>query len=153
MMRGKSMPIDETEMSAQRSLVNSWITAFNTHDVATIVSLYTDDAELFDSGMKYPRRGKEAIERWFTQRFQTMPTISYAPAYQIIGEAQAAVTWTARGRSPRILGQAWLVRPFQADGVSIFTLADGLIQKQRGYYDHLSTLEQILPFLKWILRL
>jgi len=49
------------------------------------------------------------------------------------------------------LGQAWLSRPFQVAGVSIFTLQDGRIQQQRGYYDHLSTLEQILPLLKWIL--
>ncbi|MFL5628022.1 MAG: nuclear transport factor 2 family protein [Ktedonobacteraceae bacterium] len=145
------MTTDESEITAYRILVNSWITAFNTHDVTAIVSLYAEDAELFDSGMKYPRQGKHAIENWFTQRFQTMPTISYTPIYQIFGEAQAAVTWTARGRSPRILGQAWLSRPFQVDGVSVFTLADGLIQKQRGYYDHLATLEQILPFLKWIL--
>src|SRR5258708_12924264 len=86
------MTTDESEIITYRILVNSWITAFNTHDVAAIVSLYTDDAELFDSGMKYPRRGKEAIERWFTQRFQTMPTISYTPAYQIISQTQAPVT-------------------------------------------------------------
>ena len=145
------MTTDESEISTYCILVNSWITAFNTHNVTAIVSLYAEDAELFDSGMKYPRQGKHAIENWFTQRFQTMPTISYTPVHQIFGEAQAAVTWTARGRSPRILGQAWLARPFQVDGVSVFTLADGLIQKQRGYYDHLATLEQILPFLKWIL--
>src|SRR5258708_20261685 len=141
------MTTDESEIITYRILVNSWITAFNTHDVAAIVSLYTDDAELFDSGMKYPRRGKEAIERWFTQRFQTMPTISYTPAYQIIGEAQAAVTWTARGRSPRILGQAWLVRPFQPDGAGIFSPAAGLLQKQRAYSYHLATLQYPSPFL------
>src|SRR5260370_22592674 len=106
------MTKEKSEIIPYRILINGWIPAFNTHDVAAIVSLYTDDAELFDSGMTYPRRGKEAIERWFTQRFQTMPTISYTPAYQIIGEAQAAGTWTACGTSPRILAAAWLVRPF-----------------------------------------
>jgi steroid delta-isomerase-like uncharacterized protein len=145
------MTIDEDDMIRYRALVNTWIAAFNSHNVDAIVSLYTDDAELFDAGMKYPRRGKAAIQGWFTQRFQSMPTINYTPVYQIFGEVEAAVTWTARGKSPRILRQAWLTRPFQVDGVSIFTLADGLIKAQRGYYDHLAVLEQILPFLKWIL--
>jgi steroid delta-isomerase-like uncharacterized protein len=134
-----------------QSLVNQWIAAFNNHNIAAIVALYADDAELFDSGMKQPRHGRAEIEEWFTSRFQTMPSFSYTPTSQIFGQDHAVVTWTARARSPRLLGQAWLSRPLQVDGVSVFTLRDGRIQKQRGYYDHLSALEQILPFLKWVL--
>ena len=134
-----------------RAIVNQWIAAFNSHDVAAIVALYADDAELFDSGMKHPRYGRIEIEQWFTTRFQTMPTFSYTPTSQIAVPGQAVVTWTARAHSPRLLGQSWLSRPFQVDGVSVFTLREGHIKKQRGYYDHLSALEQILPFLKWVL--
>ena len=39
--------------------VNHWVEAFNAHNIAAIVSLYTEDAELFDSGMKHPRRGRD----------------------------------------------------------------------------------------------
>ena len=142
---------NENRVSLHRALVNQWIEAFNGHNVQAIVSLYADNAELYDSGMKHPRLGRAEIEQWFTTRFRTMPSITYTPASQLFSETQAAVTWTARGRGPRLLGQSWLARPFQVDGVSIFTLEDGRIQRQRGYYDHLSTLEQILPPLKWIL--
>src|SRR5256886_3118928 len=141
----------ESQLSLQRTIVKPRIGAFNAPDVSRIVSLYAHSAELYYSGMKHPRRGRTEIEQWFTTRFQTMPSITYTPASQLFTETQAAVTWTARGRSPRLLGQAWLSRPFQVDGVSIFTLQDGRIQQQRGYYDHLSTIEQILPPLKWIL--
>lgn len=132
------------------SLVNQWIEAFNTHDVASIVALYADDGELFDSGMAHPRRGRTEIQRWFARRFSSMPTITYTPTHQLFASDHAIVLWTTRGRTPRILGQSWLSRPFQVDGVSVFTLRDGHIQHQRGYYDHLSTLEQILPLLKWL---
>ncbi|HAE83909.1 MAG TPA: hypothetical protein DCK85_11015 [Ktedonobacter sp.] len=147
------MPRQENEnrVSLHRTLVNRWIEAFNGHNVQAIVSLYADNAELYDSGMKHPRRGRTEIEQWFTTRFRTMPSITYTPASQLFTETQAAVTWTVRGRGPRLLGQSWLVRPFQVDGVSIFALEDGRIQRQRGYYDHLATLEQILPPLKWLL--
>src|SRR5207247_824091 len=117
-----------------------------------IVALYTEDAELFDSGMKHPRRGHEEIEHWFRWRFSSMPSIRYMPSGQVfMEEGQTVVVWTASGHSPRLLGQAWLSRPFQSDVVILFTLRNGLIYKQRGYYDHLSVLEQILPPLKWIL--
>jgi steroid delta-isomerase-like uncharacterized protein len=132
--------------------VNHWVEAFNAHNVAAIVSLYTEDAELFDSGMKHPRRGRDEIEQWFRQRFSSMPSITYTPSGLVfIEDRQAVVTWTTSGRIPRLLGLRWLSRPFQVDGVSVFMLRNGLIYKQHGYYDHLSVLEQILPPLKWIL--
>jgi ketosteroid isomerase-like protein len=141
-----------SRFSLLRPPVNQWVEAFNSHNVAAIVALYTEDAELFDSGMKHPRRGHEEIEHWFRQRFSSMPSIRYMPSGQVfMEEGQTVVVWTASGHSPRLLGQAWLSRPFQVDGVSLFTLRNGLIYKQRGYYDHLSVLEQILPPLKWIL--
>src|SRR5947209_3186898 len=118
------MHIQENEnwVSLHRTVVDQWIEAFNGHNVQAIVSLYVDNAELYDSGMKYPRRGLVEIEQWFTSRFQTMPSITYTAASQFFSETQVAVTWTVRGRGPRLLGQSWLVRPFQVDGVSIFTL-------------------------------
>jgi len=138
--------------SLLRPPVSQWIEAFNTHDVGALVELYTDDAVLFDSGMKAARRGRSEIERWFSTRFHTMPSIRYVPNGQVFMEDdQAAVTWTTHGRGPRLLGLSWLARPFQVDGVSVFRLRDGLIYQQRGYYDHLAVVEQILPPLKWLL--
>jgi ketosteroid isomerase-like protein len=49
---------NENQVSSHHTLVNQWIEAFNGHNVPAIVSLYTEDAELYDSGMKRPRRGR-----------------------------------------------------------------------------------------------
>jgi steroid delta-isomerase-like uncharacterized protein len=134
------------------STVSRWIEAFNAHDVAAIVHLYKDDAELFDSGMKRPRRGRGEIISWFTWRFSSMPSISYTPYEQLIGEdgQQVVVKWTARGAGPRFLQIGRFSRSFQVDGESRFTLHDGLIVRQRGTYDHLSVLRQIVPALQWL---
>jgi ketosteroid isomerase-like protein len=127
-------------------IINSWITAFNTHDVAAIVALYTSDAELFDSGMPRPRHGQAEIERWFRWRFSSTP-ITYTPVDQVTGEGdQVVVSWIARGRGPGAL----LARSFQMNGESYFTLRDGLIQRQHGVYDHLAVLRQVLPPLRWL---
>jgi steroid delta-isomerase-like uncharacterized protein len=141
---------DEKLIEWQSKLVNQWIAAFNSHDVAAIVALYSEDAELFDSGMQRPRRGLHEIEQWFTTRFRTMPSITYTPKSQLVTSSRAVVTWTTSGRAPRILGHNLLRRSFHVDGVSLFTLQDNHITAQRGYYDHLSVLEQLLPPLKWI---
>ena len=144
------MSANEEKNAALHPPVSDWIEAFNTGNVAAIVALYTQDAELFDSGMRRPRRGRDEIESWFRLRFSSMPTNIYSPKEQVlVEEGQATVPWTLHGRGPRLLGQAWLSRPFQVDGVSKFMLRDGHIYKQQGTYDHLSVLRQILPPLRW----
>lgn len=133
------------------TLISRWIEAFNRHDVAAIVALYVENAELYDSGMKHPRRGRSEIENWFRTRFRTMPSIRYLPTSEVLlGEKQAAITWTTQGNGPRLLGLSLFTRPFRVDGVSVFHLRAGLIERQRGYYDHLAALEQIASPLKWL---
>ena len=132
------------------TLVNSWIAAFNAHDVESIVAHYAEDAELFDTGMRHARKGRHEITSWFTQRFRHMSTIQYTPTQRFLNETEAAICWLARGQTPPILGQRWLSRPFQVNGVSIFLVRSGLIYWQHGYYDHLSIVEQVLPPLKWL---
>ncbi|GCE05784.1 nuclear transport factor 2 family protein [Dictyobacter aurantiacus] len=148
--------IDESQSDQDTpSLARQWIAAFNAHDVEAIVALYHQDAELNDAGMKYPRRGKQAIRTWFEQRFSSMPTITYTPnEYLYTSETRAVVAWTTHGQSPAPRGSRWLrwlSRPFQVDGVSVFILSDGLIARQRGYYDHLTVVQQIVPMLRWLL--
>lgn len=140
----------EDSLEWERELVNQWIAAFNEHDVAAIVALYAENAELFDSGMKRLRRGIHEIEHWFTTRFRTMPTITYTSKSQLFTDNQAVVTWTTSSRAPRILGHNLLRTTFHVDGVSLFTLQDNHITAQRGYYDHLSVLEQLVPPIRWI---
>jgi hypothetical protein len=142
------MQIDKQQDSPLDATVSRWIEAFNAHEVAALVRLYKDDAELLDSGMKRPRQGRSEIESWFTWRFRT-PSITYTPREQHVTEdGQIVVKWTARGDGPRFLGR--LTRPFQVEGESHFTLHDGLIVRQRGTYDHLSVLRQVIPLLQWL---
>lgn len=137
----------EIQDIAGGSVVRQWVAAFNAHDVTSIVALYADDAELFDSGMPRPRYGRNEIQGWFSWRFRSTPTISYTPTGEIsTDQGRVVVKWVARGQGPRILGG----RSFEAPGESVFTLRDDHIYKQRGSYDHLSVLKQVFPLFKWL---
>jgi steroid delta-isomerase-like uncharacterized protein len=136
------------ELGGPLQVARTWIAAFNAHDVASIVALYTAEAELCDAGMKRKRRGRQEIEDWFVQRFRALPEINYAPADEIVEGERVAITWTVSGYTPRLLGQRWLARPFVVDGVSIFSIYAGQIARQHGYYDHLAVVERALPFLR-----
>jgi steroid delta-isomerase-like uncharacterized protein len=131
-------------------LINRWVVAFNAHDVADLVALYSEDARLFDTGMHRARTGRAEIERWFRRRFESMPALQYTPIRRFFAEGQAAICWIVSGKTPPLLGQSWLSRPFQVDGVSIFVIRNGLIQSQNDYYDHFAVIEQVIPPLRWL---
>ncbi len=142
----KSMERDE--IPEQLNIARAWIAAFNAHDVAAIVSLYAPDAELNDSGMKRARRGRSEIEQWFTTRFTGLSAMTYTSTSELVEGERVVITWTVSGYTPRLLRQRWLARPFTVDGVSVFSIRAGLIERQRGYYDHLVPVERALPFLR-----
>ena len=136
------------QLPEQLKIARAWIAAFNAHDVAAIVALYAADAVLNDSGMKRARQGRQEIEQWFSTRFHNVRAIAYQSTSELVDGELVAITWTVHGYTPRLLGQRWLERPFSVDGVSVFTIRDNLIIKQRGYYDHLVPVERALPFLR-----
>lgn len=131
-------------------LVNRWISAFNAHDVKGITELYSEDAELWDTGMKRARYGRAEITTWFAERFQKMPEIRYTPTRFFFHESEAVVCWLTRGKTPPLLHQRWLSRSFEVDGTSVFELRAGSIAWQHGYYDHLRVAENVLPPLRWL---
>ena len=140
--------MERDEIPEQLKIARAWIAAFNAHDVAAIVALYAPNAELNDAGMKRARQGKGEIEQWFTTRFTSMAEMTYTPTSELVEGERVAITWTVSGYTPRLLGQSWLARPFTVDGVSVFSMHAGLIERQRGYYDHLVPVERALPFLR-----
>lgn len=136
------------EASGPLQVARAWIAAFNAHDVAGLLALYTPQAELYDAGMKRRRQGRQEIEDWFVRRFTRLPEITYTPAEEIVEGERVAITWTVSGYTPRLLGQRWLARSFAVDGVSIFAIRAEQIVRQRGYYDHLAVIERAFPFLR-----
>lgn len=140
---------DQRKEASIQDVATRWVEAFNTRNLEAITALYVADAELYDSGMHRARRGQKEIASWFRLRFGSMPGNVYTPeAYHQTDEEHISVEWSFAGRSPQLLGWSRLARPFRVQGTSYFSIRDnGLIYKQRGIYDHLVVLRQILPWL------
>jgi ketosteroid isomerase-like protein len=65
-------------------IARAWLRAFNARDLASLVSLYSDDAthtspKLRDRQPETGGRivGKAALERWWADAFQRLPTLRY----------------------------------------------------------------------------
>ena len=68
------------------ALARAWLEAFNAHDVARLVALYTDDCTHTSPKIRalYPEtggklKGKVALTTWWEGALKRLPTLRYEP--------------------------------------------------------------------------
>ena len=104
-----------------RRLVETWVEAFNAGDVERIAALYHEDA-VNHQVVQDPVEGREAIRAMFAREFASADMHCMIDAIHEAGEV-AILEW----RDPKGLR-----------GCGFFTVRDGRIAFQRGYWDRLS---------------
>ena len=106
------------------AVLDRWIAAFNAGDVAALAALYHPDA-VNHQVANDPVEGREAIRAMFEREFAAAEMVCIVEAIHEAGEV-AALEW----RDPNGLL-----------GCGFFTVRDGRIAFQRGYWDRLSFLK------------
>ena len=106
-----------------RKVVETWIERFNARDAAGIARLYREDA-VNHQVTQEPVEGRQALWAMFEREFAAAEVVCIPEA---IHEAQnvAALEWRD---------------PLGLRGCGFFTVRDGRIAFQRGYWDKLSFL-------------
>ena len=107
-----------------RQVVELWVDRFNAADAAGLADLYHDDA-INHQVPQEPVRGREAIRAMFEREFGAVEMIRIPEAIHEAGEV-AALEWRD---------------PLGLRGCGFFTVRDGRIAFQRGYWDKLSFLK------------
>lgn len=107
-----------------KTVVETWIARFNAADAAGLAALYAPGA-INHQVTQDPVEGREAIGAMFAREFAEADMTCIPEAIHEAGEV-AALEW----RDPNGLR-----------GCGFFTVRDGLIVFQRGYWDKLSFLK------------
>ncbi len=110
-------------MSA-RSVLEEWISRFNAGDADGLAELYHVDA-VNHQVTQEPVRGRQAIRAMFASEFAAATMVCIPEAIHEAGEV-VALEWRD---------------PLGLRGSGFFTVRDGLIVFQRGYWDKLSFLK------------
>jgi Ketosteroid isomerase homolog len=108
-----------------KEVICRFVDAFNSKDVAALVSLYHDEAVNHQVANE-PVIGKQAIEDMFTQEFETAEMVTIVE--NIFEDGQWAI-------------MEWR-DPLGLRGCGFFHVVNGKILFQRGYWDKLSFLKQ-----------
>jgi limonene-1,2-epoxide hydrolase len=107
-----------------KQVVKTWVERFNAHDVTGLAELYHDDA-INHQVTQEPVEGREAIRAMFEREFAAAEMVCIIEAIHEAGEV-AALEWRD---------------PLGLRGCGFFTVSDGRISFQRGYWDKLSFLK------------
>lgn len=107
-----------------RDLVETWVERFNAADARGLAALYTEDA-INHQVTQEPVVGREAIRAMFEREFAAAEMVCLIEAIHEAGDV-AALEWRD---------------PLGLRGCGFFTVQDGLIRFQRGYWDKLSFLK------------
>ena len=107
-----------------RQMVETWVERFNAGDAAGLAALYQPDA-VNHQVTQAPVCGREAIRAMFEREFAAAEMVCIVEAIHEAGDV-AALEWRD---------------PIGLRGCGFFTVRDGLIAFQRGYWDKLSFLK------------
>jgi ketosteroid isomerase-like protein len=107
-----------------RELVELWVERFNLADTGGLAELYHADA-VNHQVTQEPVRGRDAIRAMFEHEFQAAKMVCIPEAIHEAGDV-VALEWRD---------------PLGLRGCGFFTIRDGMISFQRGYWDKLSFLK------------
>jgi hypothetical protein len=107
-----------------RAVLEKWISRFNSADAEGLASLYAPDAVNHQVALQ-PVMGRTAIKEMFVREFAAAKMVCIPEAIHEAGEV-VALEWKD---------------PLGLRGCGFFTVRDGLIVFQRGYWDRLSFLK------------
>lgn len=106
-----------------REVLERWIALFNAADIEGIASLYAENA-VNDQVALEPVEGREAIRTMFEREFSAATMVCIPVAIHEAGDV-VALEWRD---------------PIGLRGCGFFTVSNGLIVQQRGYWDRLAFL-------------
>jgi limonene-1,2-epoxide hydrolase len=107
-----------------RQVVEEWVRRFNAADVTGLAALYHEDA-VNHQVVQDPVRGRDAIRAMFEREFARAEMTCIVEAIHEAGDV-AALEWRD---------------PLGLRGCGFFTVREGRIAFQRGYWDRLSFLK------------
>lgn len=110
--------------------------AWNSHEIANVLSFYSPDYEGSDVGQAEPVKGHEGLRTMLETQWQAFPDLHFIVTNTVVQGCQVVSIWQAEGthRGP-IMNIPPTGRWVQVRGVSIIEVKDGLVVRGQYIWD------------------
>ena len=108
----------------ERELVERYDQAWNDHDVEAIVAMHAPDV-VFQNHTAGERAEGDSVRHHIEEIFRNWPDLSFRSRRLYVCEGLVVSEWTATGTKDG--------RTLEWDGVDVFPIEDGLIQRKDVY--------------------
>lgn len=119
-----------TRQHPHTQIAHQWFTAFNTHDLEALLSLYAEDAQHFSPKLKIRQpetegwvKGKDALRAWWQDSFERLPTLQYLPTSFTANDERVIMEYIRK-----VSGEANMLI------AEVLEIKDGLIVASRVYH-------------------
>lgn len=138
-----------TSPDAIRAFYETWLAAWNAHNIDSVLDLMTEDIECFDDGWPVAMKGHNEVRQCIEAAWLASPDMSFellAGPYVVPGEPRAAFHWRGWGTHTGLLkppGIAPTGRRWEYDGVDFQEYRGERVCKLRIAFNMLTPARQL----------
>jgi steroid delta-isomerase-like uncharacterized protein len=131
-----------------QEFIDRYNAAWNAHDIATIVSMHTEDS-VFENHVTGDRNvGREQIGRAVAGIFSVFPDLAFETRRAYVREDLVVQEWTARGTHRGTMTRSGVEVPptgrtVEYKGMDVIPIRDGLVARKDVYSDSITLLRQL----------
>lgn len=110
--------------------------AWNSHDIAKVLSFYSPDYEGSDVGQAEPVKGHQGLQAILETHWKAFPDLYFIVTNTVVQGCQVVSVWQAEGtHQGPIMNIPPTGRRVQVRGVSIIKVKDGLVVRGQYIWD------------------
>ena len=137
--------MDDAEL---QEFIDRYNTAWNEHDVETIVSMHTEDSVFENHVTGDVNVGREQIGRAVAGIFSVFPDLSFETRRAYLRDDLVVQEWTARGTHEGTMTRAGIEVPptgrkVDYKGMDVIPIRDGLVARKDVYSDSVTLMRQL----------
>jgi len=137
-MKGEGAAVEGTDV------IRDYAAAWCSHDVNSLLAVFTNDCIFEDVTLGVTNRGKEELKAFAETFFRFAPDLRLEVAHSAIGREFAACEWVFSGtQRMEFMGKPANGKRWSFRGVSFIELADGKIKRLSDYWNLSAFLEQL----------
>ncbi len=133
-------PTAKAATDRDASVADKWIAAWNSHDPAKMLPVFTDDVFYEDVAYGEISHGHAELRKFAADEFEAVPDLEVKLVRASISNGHGTIEWNFSGTDKGIYKTG---KKFTVRGVSVIDVRDGKIARSLDFYDSGTIMRQV----------